>query len=355
MTERALDHAATLYDAVRAIESSRRRLAVVVDPQRKLLGTLTDGDVRRCLLAGGTLQTAAVDAMNPRPLTAKSGSSAALLLELMRSGNVLCIPLVDGNGIFERLVHLHDLGPAERASSAGEAFSAAIVMAGGEGARLRPLTESIPKPMLDIGGVPLLERHVRRLARTGIKVVYISVNYLSHVIENHFGDGSRFDIRIRYLREHTKMGTAGALCLLPERPQRPIIVMNGDIVTTSDFSNLFAYHCEQKSALTVAAAEYRVNIPYGVIHAAGAEVLAVEEKPSQRFLCNAGIYAVSSEALALIPSNRFYNMTDLIDDCIAQRKRVSVFPMHEYWSDIGTLDDLEKTRAAFADLVPDAV
>lgn len=174
-------------------------------------------------------------------------------------------------------------------------------MAGGEGMRLRPLTETIPKPMVDIGGVPLIERQIQRLVRAGIRRAYISVNYLSHIIEKHFGDGVDFGLEICYLREQEKLGTAGALSLLPERPVAPIIVMNGDILTTSDFGSLYAFHNNYSAQVTVAAVDYRVNIPYGVIRAEGPYVTELAEKPSQRFLCNAGIYAVSPLALGMLP------------------------------------------------------
>jgi dTDP-glucose pyrophosphorylase len=348
MTEKPLQAGATLFDVVRAIEQSRRRIAVVVDGEGRLLGTLTDGDVRRSLLAGGDMKTPAIDAMNSRPVSAPDGSPSGYLLDLMKGANVLAVPTVDAGGRFVRLMHLTDLdgdlAPAEK-----QGFVAAVIMAGGEGTRLRPLTYSLPKPMVDIGGIPLLERQVRRLAAAGIARCFISVNYLSGVIEDHFADGKPFGIRIEYLRERQKMGTAGALSLLPALPAGPIIVMNGDIVTTSDFDSLYAYHVSHDALVTVAAIDYRVQIPFGVIRSEGALVSDLEEKPSQRFLCNAGIYALAPQALALLRDGPC-NMTDLIRDCLAASRPVAVFPMHEFWSDIGTPDDLERARAAFSSM-----
>ncbi len=348
MNERPLPISATLYDVVRSIEVSRRRIAVVVAEDGKLLGTLTDGDVRRCLLAGGTLETLATQAMNLEPVIAQMDSPEGYMLDLMKRANVLSLPVVDSNGRFERLVHLTDLNASEEQNQA-RGFAAAVIMAGGEGIRLRPLTHTIPKPMVQIGGIPLLERQVCRLAAAGVKRCFISVNYLSHIIEDHFGDGARLGIAIEYLYEKDKMGTAGALSLLPDAPDGPLLVMNGDIFTTSDFGSLYNYHTNNFAFVTVAAVDYRVQIPYGVIRAEGHRVSALEEKPSQRFLCNAGIYAVAPEAIAMIPSG-FYNMTDLIRDCLSTGRSVSVFPVHEYWSDIGTPDDLEKARAAFTNM-----
>lgn len=350
MSEKPLLPEASLMDAVRAIEVSRRRIAVVVAGDGCLLGTLTDGDIRRHLLAGGSLEAPVSKAMNPSPLTAEIGSPDGYMKDLMRRGNVIALPLVDRGGKFLCLMHLMDLEQGDTQASGASGFSFAVIMAGGEGTRLRPLTEDIPKPMVKIGGVPLLERQIQRLAKVGINQAYISVNYLSHIIEDYFGDGRDFGIEICYLREQEKLGTAGALSLLPEYPDRPIMVMNGDILTTSDFDSLYSFHMIHGAQITVAAIDHRVDIPYGVIRADGPFVTGLVEKPSERFLCNAGIYAVSPEALGLLPGGKYSNMTDLIDACLARNLPVAVFPVHEYWNDIGTPDDLEKARVHFANM-----
>ena len=350
MSDTQLRPNAALIAAVRAIESSRRRIAVVVGDDGRLLGTLTDGDVRRCLLDGGSLETPVACAMNSDPITTKPDSPASYMLDLMRRGNIMALPLVDDAGHFKRLVHLTDLDGPNSEASRVSAFSFAVIMAGGEGTRLRPLTEKIPKPMVDIAGFPLLERQIQRLARTGLRRVYLSVNYLGHMIEDHFGDGSEFGIDIRYLYEKEKLGTAGALSLLPEIPSGPILVMNGDILTTSSFDSLYAFHQENGAHITLAAVDYRVSIPYGVIHAEGPFVRRLEEKPSQRFFCNAGIYAVSPQVLELLRDAEHCNMTDVVETCLSHNLPVAVFPVHEYWSDIGTPDDLEKARAFFLEM-----
>ena len=338
---------APLMEAVRAIEASHRRIAVVVNDEGRLLGTLTDGDVRRCLLHGGSLSTPVSEAMNPEPMTATVGSPTGYMLDLMRRRNVMALPLVDEEGRFRRMMHVTDLDAPQGEGVEASAFAFAVIMAGGEGTRLRPLTENIPKPMVDIGGIPLLERQVQQLADIGVRRVYLSVNYLSHMIEEHFGDGAAWGVEVRYLRETDKLGTAGALALLPEVPDGPILVMNGDILTKSDFKSLHAFHRSQEAAITMAAVEYLVSIPYGVIHSEGASVKRLEEKPSQRFFCNAGIYAVSPEALDVMPGTPHCNMTDVVEGCLDRGLPVAVFPLHEYWSDIGTPDDLERVRKFF--------
>jgi dTDP-glucose pyrophosphorylase len=348
MSVRPLPQDALLVDAVNAIEASRRRIAIVLDELGRVIGTLTDGDVRRCLLAGGTLQTPVSRAMNPNPVVGDVNSTHGYLIDLLRGANVTALPLVDAAGVFQRVVHFTDLGHEEPIDDA-RGFAFAVVMAGGEGTRLRPMTHDIPKPMLEIGGMPMLARQIERLARAGIKRVYLSVNYLAHVIEEHFRDGADFGIEIRYLREQERLGTAGALSLLPERPESPMLVMNGDILTTSDFGSLFAFHRSYGADITVAAVDYRVNIPYGVVQADGAFVTGLTEKPSQRFLCNAGIYAISPGLLNLLHESTYQDITDLIQRCLQQGVRVAVFPVHEYWSDVGTPDDLDRARALFAE------
>lgn len=336
-------------DAVRAIEISCRRMAVVVADNGRLMGTLTDGDIRRNLLAGGSLEDSVSKAMNSNPITAEIGCSDGYIKDLLRRGNVVALPLVDVDGRFLHLVHLMDLVRDDtEISGPSPGFCFAVIMAGGEGMRLRPVTESIPKPMVEIGGVPLLQRQIQRLVKVGIRRVYISVNYLGHVIEEYFGDGRDFGVEVCYLREQEKLGTAGALSLLPEYPSGPIIVMNGDILTTSDFDSFYTFHITHEAKVTIAAIDHRVNIPYGVIRSDGQFVTNLVEKPSERFLCNAGIYAISPEALSFLPVGMHGNMTDLVGTCLERKIPVAVFPVHEYWSDIGTPADLERARAHFS-------
>jgi dTDP-glucose pyrophosphorylase len=336
-----------LVDAIRLIEMNRKRIAVVLTEDGRLAGTLTDGDVRRCLLAGGTLETPVKEAMNASPLSAFTDSSEGHLLDLMRARNVLAIPIVDRAQKFVDLVHITDLVSPEKHQEDAPRFEFAVIMAGGEGMRLRPLTESTPKPMLDVGGMPLLERQIVRVRESGVRDIYIAVKFLSHVIEEYFGAGDQLGVTLRYLREKEPAGTAGALSLLPHTPAAPILVMNGDVLTTSDLGSLLEFHLTQGAHVTAAAIDYRINIPYGVFSTDGPSVRSLAEKPSQRFLCNAGIYAVSPAALSLIPKGRPFNMTDLICACLDAGEKVSVFPVHEYWSDIGTPAELEAARVFF--------
>ncbi len=340
-----LTRAATLLQAVQAIEFSEIRTAVVVDANNKLIGTITDGDIRRRLLAGGSLEEPVTNAMNTSPVTAKPGASPVLLAELMKSKNVLTIPIVTTTNEFVEMIHLKDLKniKSELLPKISN-YDFAIIMAGGEGNRLKPITNMIPKPMVEIGGMPLLERQIIALAEAGIKRIYISVNYLANLIEDYFKDGKRYDTEIIYLKEVEKMGTAGALTLIEQIPQKPVLLINGDVFTNSNFNSLLEYHLQSEADFTVATTNYTIEIPYGVIHLDNQEVKSIEEKPTQIFLCNAGIYCLSTHAFRLITDHKLTNITELFNILISKSYKIAAFPIHEYWIDIGTPEDLDKAR-----------
>lgn len=347
MIEEALGKRAPLLDAIKAIEISKRRLSVVVDDEGVVVGTLTDGDIRRHILAGGGLSGECSQAMNLDPLTVLEGSPENYIIDLMRTRNIVAVPLVDANGRYKRVLHLLDFESGSVDSFSKVDFDFAVIMAGGEGRRLRPITEKIPKPMLEIGGVPLLERQILRLSDAGISKVYISVNHLGEIIHSYFGSGEKYNVQIEYLWEDEPLGTAGALRLLPEKPANPILVMNGDVLTTSDFLGFYQYHIYHQADLTMAAIDYQVNVPYGVVETDGPRLTGLREKPSDRFLCNAGIYAISPSALDSVCKEGRFDMTDLVGACLKAEKTVCVFPVHEYWNDIGTPEDLDAARQHF--------
>jgi dTDP-glucose pyrophosphorylase len=341
---KSLPPSATIRDAVALIEESRRGIATVTDGTDALLGTITDGDIRRLILRGGSLDSRAVEAMNGSPLTAPADTSDRDLVAMLQERGLEALPLIDAGGKFAGIAHLRDLLPELGERGGAEGFVAAVVMAGGEGTRLRPITETIPKPMIEVGGMPMIERHIRHLARAGVRRVFIAVNYLAHAIESHLSVSRPPGIAIDYLREDRKLGTAGALSLLPPLEAGPLLVLNADVIHAADYGNLLAYHVAQGAALTVAAIEHHVQIPYGVIRADGDRIVGLEEKPSQRFLCNAGIYVLSPEMRQHIARNRPVDMTDIILELTKREASVAVFPMHEYWADIADADDLARVR-----------
>ena len=344
MTVTPLTPDARLRDAIERIEETRRGIAVVCDAEGQVLGTVTDGDVRRAILRGADLDSAVSESMNASPLSAPASTPDHELATLLQDRGLEAMPLVDDAGRFQGIAHFRDLLPEAREYGGAEGFVAAVVMAGGEGRRLRPLTDTIPKPMVEVGGMPLIERHIRHIARAGIGRAYMSVNYLAEVIENHFAAAGPFHTQIDYLREDRKMGTAGALSLLPTLPDGPLLVLNSDIVHAIDYGSLLAFHKAHGAALTVAAVEHRIQIPYGVIRAKEDRLVALEEKPSQRFLCNAGIYVIGTEARTHIARDRAIDMTDVITELSAAGKPIAVFPIHEYWADVANPEDLERVR-----------
>lgn len=347
MNDMVLQPTATIRDAIAAIERTRRIIVAIVDTEQRLLGIVSDGDIRRAILAGHSLEGPVSNAMTANPIKAAEEDGPDAWVHQMIALGVAAMPVIDAAGRFRRIAQVDDFADGPSAAAHADGFWGAVIMAGGEGRRLLPFTTNRPKPMIEIGGVPLLERQVRSMVTAGLRRIYISTNYLGHIIEDHFGDGSAFDAEIRYLREKHKLGTAGSLSLLPERPTDPLLVINGDVLTTSDYGRLLAYHCEHKAFLTLAVIEYRVEIPFGVVRVEGTSAVALEEKPSQGFMCNAGIYVLSPQALDLIAPGTACNMTDIITRAITAGKTVSVFPIHEYWTDIGNPNDLERARRQF--------
>lgn len=333
---------ATIREVAAAINATKAGFALIVDAERKLVGTVTDGDLRRSYLAGRDLDTPVSTIMCARPVVAPVGTSRRSLVELARRHRIHFVPLLDERG-HAVLIQRFDYGSGHAMQ---RCFKTAVVMAGGEGNRLRPFTENLPKPMIAVDGKPILEHIVTNLSAFGIERLYLSVNYKAEMIFAHFGDGQRFGVSIDYLHEKQKLGTAGSLTLLPTLPEEPILVINGDVLTDIDYTSLFAFHIKHRGVMTVATAEYKVNVPFGTVEVANQFLINVVEKPVVKFHCNAGIYALEPEALQYIPSDRSYDMTTLMTDLIRSGLPVSVFPVHEHWMDIGRPEDLDKARAA---------
>jgi dTDP-glucose pyrophosphorylase/CBS domain-containing protein len=331
----------SLRHVMERINVTLRAIALVVDPDRKLLGTVVDGDIRRALLANMPLDSTVADVLRqkdvPQPVQAPLGASSADLITLMHDRSVHQVPLVDADGRVADLVTMDDLLPDEVLPLK------AVIMAGGVGARLKPLTEQIPKPMLPVGGRPVLELIVDSLREAGIRHVNVTTHYKPEAIKEHFGDGNDFGVELHYLTEDRPLGTAGALGLM-ERPQETVLVMNGDILTDIDFRAMLGYHREHKAVLTLAVRKYEIAIPYGVVECDGAQVSRLVEKPHLAFFVNAGIYLLEPEAHGFIPDNERFDMTDLIRSLLDAGRPVASFPVHEYWLDIGQPNDYQKAQ-----------
>ena len=328
----------SLKDAIARMDTSALQVGLVLDNNNNLAGILTDGDVRRAILAGISLETDVSEVMNPNPTTINLLASRAEMLALMRRQVIHHLPILDEKHRVVGLVTLDDLmGAVERPNWV-------VLMAGGLGTRLRPLTKDRPKPLLTVGGKPILEIIIESFAAQGFKHIFVSVNYKAEMIEEYFQGGERWGVRLTYLHEHKRLGTAGALSLLPQKPQEPIIVMNADLLTQMSFDSLLLFHKSENSLATMAVREYDFQVPYGVVRVEKTKIKEIEEKPVQRFFVNAGIYTLSPEALDVLPEDTFFDMPTLFEELIAAGQCTTAYPLQEYWLDIGRLEEFERAQ-----------
>lgn len=339
--------AETLLHAMERMNANSLGLCLVVDSERKLLGTISDGDIRRAFLhnipltspCGEIITDLRIKGRAPSPVTAPAGSSRQHLLRIMNERNVRQVPLLNPEGRVVRLATIHEAS----FETAYEPEVCAVIMAGGLGNRLRPLTNDLPKPMLPVGDRPLIERTVEQIKAAGIGNIFIATYYKSDTIKSHFGDGSGLGVNIKYLKEELPLGTAGALRLI-QSPPRFMLVINGDVVTTLNLKALFDYHRESGADMTVGFSYHEFQVPFGVLDIQNGTVLAIREKPTTRSPINAGIYALSSSVLEHIPPGCSYNMTDLISTLLGAGRLIAAFPIREYWQDIGEHADYAKAQ-----------
>lgn len=337
-----LPPSADLKSAIATIETEVAKIVLVVDESKRLLGTVTDGDIRRGLLRGIDLTAAVSEVMNPHPTTVGVEEEHARVFEIMQRAELRQIPRVAPDGRIVALVRIDEYLHPDPLDHL------AVIMAGGEGRRLRPLTDTIPKPMLPVGGRPILETIVDRLARQGLNRLLISVNYRADIIMRHFGDGRSRGVDIRYLRESRPLGTAGALGLLPERPTRPLLVTNGDVLTKLDYRDLLHYHARSKAAVTMCVQQYTYTVPFGVVSLDHDRIVSIQEKPTFEHFVNSGIYVLQPEVLDLLPrTGERCDMPDLLGRVLAEGGGVGAFPIREYWMDVGHPDDLDRAHREF--------
>jgi dTDP-glucose pyrophosphorylase/CBS domain-containing protein len=328
--------------AMACIDRNAKGIALVVDEETHLIGTITDGDVRRAILAGidpGDPVTSILarkpQEPHPKPVTALVGTPAAQLIHDMNRLSLRHVPLVDESGRVADVAVLTDLVKDY------DLPLTAVVMAGGFGTRLRPLTDETPKPMLPLAGRPLLEHIIEQLRSCGIRRVNLTTHFRADVIADHFGDGEAFGVAIDYVNEDEPLGTAGALSLL-EHSDQPLLVMNGDILTRVDFRAMLDFHREHQAAMTVAVRQEEFQLPFGVVTADGELVSRIEEKPVLRPFVNAGIYLLDPSARGHIPRGARFDMPELVDALVGEGLRVVSFPVREYWVDIGHADAYEQ-------------
>jgi len=332
----------TLETAIQRLHAGGKRISLVVDENRKLLGTVTDGDIRRSLIKHVTMDCSVTEVMNNTPSTALASESSDLIMSKMKRRDLLSIPLVDNYGILVGLETLQHLLEKRRYDNP------VFIMAGGFGTRLHPLTEKKPKPLLNIGNRPILETIIKQFIEAGFHNFYISTHYKAEMIRDHFGDGSSMDVNIEYLHEEKPLGTAGSLGLLPgSMSDLPIIMMNGDLLTKVNFEHLLDFHQEQTSLATMCVREYDFQVPYGVVEIKEQHVTTIVEKPVQKFFVNAGIYVLDQKLINKIDGKSYLDMPNLLEAQIENGQKVSVFPIHEYWLDIGRMEEYESAHQTF--------
>jgi dTDP-glucose pyrophosphorylase len=336
-----ISHTLPIIDAIGLIEESSLQIALAVDENSVLLGTVTDGDVRRGILQGLDLNRPVSDIMNVSPTVAHQEDSDEKILNIMKSQLFHHIPILNSQG---KVVSLKTLDE----SVLIEGFDNwVILMAGGMGTRLSPLTDEKPKPLIKVGETPVLELVLKNCIESNLRKFFISVNYKAEMVKNYFGDGSRWGVDIQYLHEDQQMGTAGSISLLPLKPEKPCFVMNCDLVTNINLRNILNFHLQNKAVGTMCVREYQFQVPYGVVELDDSIIQNINEKPIQKFFINAGIYVLNPHVLNLIKKNFFLDMPDLFKLLISENAKTAAYPIREYWLDIGQLSDLEKANNDF--------
>jgi len=337
-------NSATIRDAMCAISRGVASAAFAVTPDGVLVGVVTDGDIRRALLEGARMSDPVTPFIQGSPAVVTETESRSAVLDLMQARAIWQVPVVNTAG---QLVGVHLLrellGKVERPN-------VGLILAGGRGTRLQPVTDSLPKPMIPVAGTPILERVLNHLVGFGFNRMVLSVGYLGQMIEDHFGDGSRFGCEITYLREdpNSPRGTGGPLASLPSlfhELKEPILVMNGDLVTQFDVAAMLSHHERSESIATIGAFNYSYEVPYGVLNTNDAgEITAILEKPVRQELVSGGVYVLDASIPQQIPDNAFFPMTQVLSDCIQRKERVTVWPLDEGWVDVGRPQDLARAQ-----------
>jgi dTDP-glucose pyrophosphorylase len=322
---------------MQAIENGLAGVALVIDGGGRLAGMVTDGDIRRALLGGAGLDAPVARHMQPNYTSVSVEAGRAEVLDLMQSLRIHQIPVVDKDRKLLGMHLLHELlGSVERPHWA-------VIMAGGRGTRLASLTDHLPKPMIRVAGRPILERLILHLVSFGFRRVFLSVNYLAQVIIDHFGDGSRFGCAIEYLRETEPLGTGGSLSLLAKPPIHPLIVLNGDLVTQANLSEMVEFHERGGYIATIGVRQYGHRVPFGCLELDGERVIHFEEKPVLEKIVNAGIYVLSPSLIARVPKSLFA-ITTLLEECLQKREPLGAFEIQEDWLDVGHRDQLRQAQ-----------
>ena len=327
---------ASIFETARILQETSSRIVLVIDENSKLLGIVTDGDIRRGLLAGGSAEESCTKVLNTSPRTIGPEGRVEELFRLTSGGDANAIPIVSHDGTAHGIWVSH-LGHQKLDNTV-------VIMAGGKGMRLRPITSAIPKPLVSLAGKPMLHHLLESLHGEGFENVAISVNYLGEQIEESVGDGSPWGLAVTYLREDAPLGTAGALGILNPVPELPVLVVNADVVTGARFRDFIDQHGNASAAITVGMRVHDLEHPFGVLELDGSGVTGIREKPVWREFVSAGVYVLSPEVFSLIPPGKYLDMPELVTLAIDRELRVEGFPLHESWLDVGTPDDFRRAQ-----------
>ncbi|WP_249363285.1 nucleotidyltransferase family protein [Pseudoalteromonas spongiae] len=337
---------ASFENAIKVLDSTGKRIVLITDDTEKLIGIVTDGDVRRGLLRHVDFASPVTHVMCSDPVIVPQGTSRKEVLTVMEERSVIHVPVVNSDHEIVGLHTVSEFYTSERYDNY------VFLMAGGFGTRLRPLTDECPKPMLKVGGKPMLEIILQSFIEAGFHKFIVSTHYLAEQIKEYFQDGRHWGVTIDYVHEAEPLGTAGALGLLPkEKIDKPFFVMNGDLLTNVDFRSLSDFHANSNSMATMCVREYSQQVPYGVIQHDNEKITDIVEKPTQKYFVNAGIYMLSPKLLDYVAPNQRVDMPDLLNQCVEDNSGVSMFPIHEYWLDIGRLADFEKAQLEVMELI----
>ena len=327
----------TIKQALKQLDDTAKQILFVVNQDEQFVGTLSDGDIRRALLNNKDLSHKLHDVVFRDALKIEPNTNQKSILQEAKKRNILKIPVLNGA---QKIIKLYEV---EEDSPIKTHANAVVIMAGGLGTRLRPLTNRIPKPLLPVADTPILERIIAHCAMHGFNKIYLAVNYKSDMIKDYFGDGKAWGVCIEYLEETERCGTAGALKLLDsEQVREPFFVMNGDLLTNLNLEQMLGYHLQFDAKATIAVKDYDYQVPYGVIKTDNHQVVTIEEKPTYRFFVSAGIYVLNHDILKIIPEKTHVDMPELFNEILKEKGMVASFPIHEYWLDIGQMEDYQR-------------
>lgn len=335
----------TIKDVIESIDAGAKGIALLVNDDETLLGTITDGDIRRSILKGVSLENSVENIVHYNPISVKQSMTREEIKDIFIKRAVKDIPIVDDDNRVVDLISINDILLPEGKENP------VIIMAGGLGTRLKDLTKEVPKPMLKVGHDPILQHIIANFKQYGYNKILISVNYKSEIIENYFQNGLAYGVKIEYIRENKRLGTAGGIKLAEDYIDKPFFVINGDIFTNLNVENMMKFHVKNKFDITVGTRKHSFQIPYGVIETENNYIKHLKEKPQIEYLINAGVYCLNPNLISSIPDNKYFEITDLIDICIKNGGKVGSYEIKDYWMDIGRMEDYNKVNNDIYDLI----